>query len=90
MTKRETAITNALSSEKKVDLTSVVETDVHSLKGLLHAEEGKLMQIEKNIKELLSNPTITLGSEFVNLFENKDSITARINTINQAISYVTA
>lgn len=88
MSKRKAALENAQSEDKVVDFDEVLNVDRHSLKGLLHTEEGKLMRVEKTMKSLLTNPSIPLGDEFVNLFAEKETVQHRITLINKALSYV--
>jgi len=90
MSKRKEALQNALEEKVKVDFEEILAADKHSLNGLVHTEQGKLMQVEKSIKTLLSNRNTTLGVEFVNLFEERKTINSRISLIKEALSYVEA
>ena len=88
MSKRKAALENAQSEDKVLDFDEVLNVDRHSLEGLLHTEKGKLMKVEKTMKSLLSNASIPLGDEFVNLFAEKEAVQHRITLINKALSYV--
>ena len=90
MSKRKEALQSATEDKVKVDIEEILAADKHSLEGLEHTEKGKLMQVEKSIKSLLSNKSTTLGNEFVSLFEEKNSINNRIALIKEVLKYVEA
>ena len=85
MSKRKEAIEAKLAKETTVDFQEIQADDKFSLEGLLHSEERNLYTLTKDVNNFVSNPQMTLGTEFISLLEKKAASEKRVKTIKGAI-----
>lgn len=87
-TQRELAILNDSKEGRANNLTNLLKQDIHSLEGILHKEEGRLMALETNRDNILASNVIPLGETFVDTLVEINAVTNRINFVKQALTYV--
>lgn len=79
--KREELIKMNLPKGKIVEIEDVIEGDTISLNKEEGSAKSELHSINKSIKSLLKNHDVSLGSELINLYNEKTRVEKKLETI---------